>query len=161
MNLKRHHVLYGLLAVSLSIALLVFLVPDVPNKNFQEPERGQAVSTTTSDIEFEIADSPALQEKGLGGREVIPENYGMLFVFPAHDRYGFWMKGMLTSIDIIWLSDNGTILGIEDTVSPETYPQGFYPPQPVKYVLETRAGEARRKGWEVGTRIPLPLPYGS
>ena len=164
MNLKRHHVLYSLLAVSLIIALLVLLLPDVPNSPVslqQETQEPTKVSTTTSGIQFEVVNSPELHEKGLSGRESIPQNYGMLFVFPTPDQYGFWMKGMLTSIDIIWLSDNGTILGIEDTVSPNTYPQGFYPPESVIYVLETRAGEARRQRWEVGSRIPLPLPYGS
>lgn len=85
----------------------------------------------------------------------------MLFVFPSDQRTGFWMKDMLTSIDMIWLSDNGTVLGIEDSVAPDTYPKIFYPPQPVKYVLETRAGEAHRQGWSVGTKVSLPLPYGS
>jgi uncharacterized membrane protein (UPF0127 family) len=68
------------------------------------------------------------------------------------------MKGMLTSIDIVWLSDTGTILGIEDSVRPESYPAVFYAPEPVRYVLETRAGEARRQGWTVGTTVPLTLP---
>ncbi len=80
----------------------------------------------------------------------------MLFVFPKEDRYGFWMKDMLTSIDIIWLSDTGSILGIEASASPATYPNVFYPPEPVRYVLETRAGEAARRGWIVGTVVPLP-----
>lgn len=67
------------------------------------------------------------------------------------------MKDMLVPIDIIWLSDEGAILGIEEAVTPESYPDVFYPPSPVRYVLETRAGEARRMGWEAGTTIILPL----
>jgi uncharacterized membrane protein (UPF0127 family) len=112
-------------------------------------------------MHFEVVTTEAQQERGLGGRADIPQNYGMLFVFSTDQKVGFWMKDMLTSIDIVWLSDNGTILGIEDSVSPDTYPEAFYPPQPVKYVLETRAGEMRRRGWSVGSRVLLPLPYGS
>jgi uncharacterized membrane protein (UPF0127 family) len=107
-------------------------------------------------MQFEIVKTQAAQERGLGGRADVPENYGMLFVFSEAKPVGFWMKDMLVPIDIIWLSDTGTILGIEDSISPNTYPKIVYPPQPVKLVLETRAGEARRRGWAVGTQVSLP-----
>lgn len=105
---------------------------------------------------FEIRDTAAQREQGLSGRTDVPGNYGMLFVFPEKGIQGFWMKDMHVSIDIIWLSEDGTILGIEDSVSPDTYPTVFSSPEPVRYVLETRAGEARAKGWSIGTRIELP-----
>lgn len=110
-------------------------------------------------MQFEVVTTQAAQERGLGGRSDVPENYGMLFVFPQDQKVGFWMKDMLVPIDIIWLSDDGRIRGIEDSLSPNTYPQIFYPSQPVKYVLETRAGEARRRGWKIGTQVTLPAPY--
>jgi len=106
---------------------------------------------------YEIVASAAARAQGLSGRTSVPPGYGMLFVFDQKDRYGFWMKDMLVSIDMIWLADDGTILAIEKNVSPETYPTPFYPPQPVRLVLETRPGEAEIQGWEVGTKIPLPL----
>ncbi|HQU08138.1 MAG TPA: DUF192 domain-containing protein [Candidatus Paceibacterota bacterium] len=110
-------------------------------------------------MQFEIATTTVTQEKGLSGRAQIPNNYAMLFVFPHAALYGFWMKDMLVPIDIIWLSDNGAIVGVEDSISPRTYPNVFYPPQPVKYVLEMRAGAAHDRGWKIGTVVALPLPY--
>ncbi|HYE23391.1 MAG TPA: DUF192 domain-containing protein [Candidatus Paceibacterota bacterium] len=110
------------------------------------------------DIKFEIADTFEKRQQGLSGRTEIPDDYGMLFVFEATDMHGFWMKDMHISIDIIWLSDTGEILGIEHGVSPDTYPNVFYPPQPVSRVLETRAGYARERGWDVGAVIYLPNP---
>lgn len=106
---------------------------------------------------FEIADSQEERVQGLSGRREVPANYGLLFVFEELGSPGFWMKDMHVSIDIIWLSEDGTILGIEEAVSPRTYPEAFYPPVPVKLVLETRAYEARAQGWEVGSRVPLPF----
>jgi uncharacterized protein len=108
---------------------------------------------------FEIKDTPEGRQQGLGGRESVPTGYGMLFVFNESRRYGFWMKGMLVPIDILWLSDNGTVIGIESDVSPDSYPTVFYPPQPVRFVLETRAGEASVRGWKVGSQLPLPLRF--
>lgn len=110
------------------------------------------------DMKFELADTPAKREQGLSGRTSLADDYGMLFVFEKPDTYGFWMKDMHIAIDIIWLSDTGTILGIEHSVAPETYPDVFYPPQPVTRVLETNAGVARARGWEVGETIYLPNP---
>lgn len=108
-------------------------------------------------IEFEIVTTSAERARGLGGRTEIPEDYGMLFVFPDEGTYGFWMKDMLVSIDILWLTDDGTVLGIEANVSPATYPASFYPPIPVRYVLEMAAGEAAHRGLSVGSRIALPI----
>ncbi len=105
---------------------------------------------------FELADTDAKRVQGLSGRREIPENYGLLFVFPRADNYGFWMKDMYVSIDIAWLSNDGTVLKIDEAVSPDTYPQAFYPPSPVRFVLETKAGEMRRQGWDEGMRVPLP-----
>lgn len=121
----------------------------------------QTVSVTaTGDITFEVVTTPDVQERGLGGRIDIPDNYGMLFVFSEDGMPGFWMKDMLTSIDMIWLTDAGTIASITPSVSPQTFPSVFYPPQPIRYVIETRAGFAQEKEWKIGTQVPLPLPYG-
>lgn len=101
--------------------------------------------------QIEVVDTPEARTLGLSGRTALPDGYGMLFVFPEADRYGFWMKDMLVSIDIIWLSETGEIVGIEASIAPETYPKEFHPPTPVRYVLETRAGLAQERGWQVGT----------
>lgn len=119
-----------------------------------------AMSEPVIPFEYEIVASPAAMMRGLSGRADIPHDYGMLFVFARPDRYGIWMKDMLTPIDILWLSDNGLVVHVEEHVSPQTYPGVFKPPVPALYVLETRAGEAARKGWTVGSAIDLPLPYG-
>jgi uncharacterized protein len=108
-------------------------------------------------ISFEISSSTESMERGLGGRASIPAKYGMLFVFPQAGSYGFWMKDMLVPIDIIWLSDTGAILKVDASVSPVTYPAVFYPPTPVKYVLEMKAGEAAREGLQVGSTVQLPV----
>lgn len=110
------------------------------------------------DMKFEISDTPAKREQGLSGRTELADDYGMLFVFEESGTYGFWMKDMHVAIDIIWLSDTGEILGIEHGVAPETYPAVFYPPSPVTRVLETKAGVAKARGWDVGDTIYLPNP---
>jgi uncharacterized membrane protein (UPF0127 family) len=58
---------------------------------------------------LEIAKSDVEREKGLGGREDLCAECGMLFVFDRPDRYAFWMKGMRFPLDIIWLSGDKVV----------------------------------------------------
>lgn len=138
------------------IALTAFVY--VRNESPQSRDVVTKVSRPSSEevFQFEIADTEAARMQGLSGRREMLAGHGLLFVFDRPERYGFWMKDMLMSIDIIWLADDGTILAIEEGVSPDTYPTAFHPPVPVKFVLETRVGEAKAQGWTVGTRIQLP-----
>lgn len=121
------------------------------------PPSEKITSDSPAHFQFEIASTSAARERGLSGRPDVPHDYGMLFTFDTPGMYGFWMPDMLVSIDIIWLSGDGKIIGIEQEVSPDTYPTVFYPPSPVSYVLETRAGEAKLQGLEVGSVINLPV----
>jgi uncharacterized membrane protein (UPF0127 family) len=129
--------------------------------SLETPSTSATNKVSTAGMQFEVVMTTAAQNRGLGGRAVIPDNYAMLFVFPTDGTPGFWMKDMLTSIDMIWVADDGTIVAIDPSVAVATYPEAFYPPQPIRYVLETRAGFAAEKGWTVGTQIQLPAPYGS
>jgi len=122
------------------------------------PKPVEQTEVPATQMQIEVVDTEAAREQGLSGRTDVPDNYGMLFVFETKDRYSFWMKDMLVPIDIIWLADDGRIVGIEDSVSPDTYPNSYTAPTPVKYVLETRAGYARDNGWETGTIVPIEIP---
>lgn len=144
----------GLVLVAVGAGILLFTPKPVSDREEIVSDRSYEY---VEELQFEIADTPELRERGLSGRLELPDHYGMLFIFPEKDTYGFWMKDMYVSIDIIWLSDEGVVLGVERAVSPATYPAVFYPPEPVKYVLETRAGYARERGWEEGARISLPI----
>ncbi|MBU2158924.1 DUF192 domain-containing protein [Patescibacteria group bacterium] len=112
---------------------------------------------TEENFRYEVVDTDATREQGLSGRTSIPENYGMLFVFPAKDLHGFWMKDMQFAIDMIWINEEGIIVGIEREATPESFPQSFFPSEPVPYVLETVPGEAERQGWGIGTQLALPI----
>ena len=130
------------------------------------PSEPLAVTATSSSgryikelkgITFEVVTTKATQQQGLSGRASVPDNYAMVFVFPKDGNYGFWMKDMLVPLDMIWVTDAGTIAGIDSDVLPSTYPGVLYPPVPIRYVLETRAGFAQAKGWHVGTQLQLPV----
>lgn len=97
-------------------------------------------------LNLEVVDTERERTRGLSGRESLGKNAGMLFVFPVSNTYGFWMKDMNFSIDIVWLDENFEIVYIKEEVSPETYPESFRPDTPARYVLEVNAGVMNEMG---------------
>lgn len=125
----------------------------------ETPLTGAVASFEGVPLYIEVADTPKARERGLAGREKVPEDYGMLFVFDEEGRHGFWMKDMRVPLDIFWLTLDGHVLAVEENIAPSTYPSVFYPPKPVQYVLETTANFAKVHGIGVGSVFsPLPFP---
>lgn len=91
-------------------------------------------------INAEIARTTNERARGLSGRPNLAEFGGMLFVFPVPTVPQFWMKDTLFPLDLIWINDKLKVVGIARNVSPESFPETFSPPQPVRYVLEVNAG---------------------
>lgn len=110
---------------------------------------------------LEVADTPELRQKGLGGRASLAADQGMVFVFDAPGRECFWMKDMQFSIDIIWINEQKKVVHMAPDVSPETYPKLFCPPKAAKYVVELPAGEARRSEVAIGDALDLQVADGS
>ena len=95
------------------------------------------------------------RQRGLSGRKGLDENTGMLFVFDIPNKWGIWMKGMLFSIDIIWIAENGEIVHIENNISPDTFPEVFRPKSDALWVIEIFEGEAERLGLKEGDIISI------
>ena len=74
-------------------------------------------------------------------------------MFEKPEKEGFWMKDMKFSIDIIWIDENMSVIHIEKSLSPDTYPKVYYPESPAKYVLEVSAGQADSLGLKIGDKI--------
>ncbi|MSR87693.1 MAG: DUF192 domain-containing protein [Candidatus Zambryskibacteria bacterium] len=127
------------------------------------PAHYQKVSTSQVDtlriddstITVEIADTDEERSIGLSGRETLPSGQGLLFIFDETGLYGFWMYDMNYPIDIVWINSDWTVAGVQSGIDPDTYPKLFYPPSPIKYVLEINSGDASRLGIDTGSRLYL------
>jgi len=62
---------------------------------------------------LELAVDDLSRARGLGGRTSVPDDGGMLFVFPEAAERTFWMKDCLTDIDIMFLGPTGRVLSTE------------------------------------------------
>lgn len=106
-------------------------------------------------LKIEIADTPDERQLGLSGRDGLPENHGLLFVFEKADTYGIWMKDMTFAIDVIWLSEDMRVVHIERSVAPESFPKVYRPDEPALFVLETPAGFAEHYSVAEGEKISI------
>ncbi len=108
----------------------------------------------------DMAYTPQTRERGLGGRNGMNINEGMLFVFDEPGVYPFWMKDMKFPIDIIWINDQNEIIGITEAVdpqvgAPEAELASYNPPAPVKRALEVRSGRAKLLRATVGDSVRI------
>ncbi len=100
-----------------------------------------------------IADTSELRTQGLSDTTLLPEGYGMLFVFPQAGKYSFWMKDMRYAIDIAWINEKRQVIDIAENLSPDTYPQTFTPKEPTRWVLEVPAGYLKKKNIQIGSFV--------
>jgi uncharacterized membrane protein (UPF0127 family) len=91
-------------------------------------------------VDAVVADTPEERVRGLSGTPELGSNEGMFFVFENDGFYRIWMKDMRYAIDILWIEEDGTIIHIEENVTPDTYPKQFTSRIPARYVLEVLAG---------------------
>jgi len=103
-----------------------------------------------------VADSPEERQQGLSNTTMLPDDVVKLFIFDTENKWSFWMKDMLYSIDMIWVNESGKVVTVKSAVTPETYPESFTPTDPARYVIETVAGFAEQHGIVPGTVVTLP-----
>ena len=104
-------------------------------------------------LKLELAMSADEQKKGLSGRDILPPDTGMLFIFDKPASYRFWMKDMNFPIDIIWISENHKVIYIAKSLDPKTYPHSFGPSSDSKYVLEAVSGFSDKNNLREGDVI--------
>lgn len=99
----------------------------------------------------EVAYTDAARTTGLMYRRILPENRGMLFVFPDALPRGFWMKNTYIPLSIAYLDESGAIINITDMkpLTTNTYPSA----RPAQYALEMNQGWFRKRGIKPGARV--------
>lgn len=100
---------------------------------------------------IEVADNDEERSRGLMFRMEMADDHGMLFVFEQTRRVGFWMKNTPMALDLIFVGDDGRI---RDIMPGEPFSTDSIAPQAeVRFVLELKAGTARREGLAAGDRV--------
>lgn len=113
-----------------------------------------------TEVVVDLAITPREQQLGLGYRNGLADDTGMLFTGFEASNKTFWMKGMRFCLDIIWIHD-GEIKGAAESVCPD--PAGtvdsdrarYSSGEPVTHVLEMPAGWLQQHGYGRGTPVDL------
>jgi uncharacterized protein len=123
-----------------------------------KPEANALITTAGQDVELsiEVADDEAERARGLMLRRSLPDNAGMVFLYPEPTAGSFWMKNTLIPLSIAFFDDEGTILRILDMEPCREDPCPLYTPG-VAFTgaLEVNRGAFARLGVLEGDRIEL------
>jgi uncharacterized membrane protein (UPF0127 family) len=103
----------------------------------------------------ELADDAAERARGFMFRREIPPDTGMLFDMEVVRPVGFWMKNTYVSLDIIFIGEDGRVVGVAERTTPESEAV-IDSGAPVRYVLELVAGTARKIGLKPGDLVRHP-----
>lgn len=156
MSFKRTRILVVALIVIL-IGLAFWFGTDISwrVRGYQLPGAHRALGIGTTTVQVVVVEEEEDRKKGLSDSAGLAPDEGMLFVFPQEGHYAFWMKDMNYSIDIMWLTASGTIVGIWDDAKPESYPRAYAPTPPAQYVLELPAGFVKGHELKIGDTVRL------
>src|SRR5690349_8628705 len=62
----------------------------------------------------EVASTDSERSTSLMHRRMLPENRGMLFVFPESAMHGMWMMNTYVPLSVAFIDERGVIINIED-----------------------------------------------
>jgi uncharacterized protein len=107
-------------------------------------------------VRVEIADNPVRRYVGLRGRWSLPEDQGMLFVYPAEAPRTFTMANTPIALSIAFIDSESRIIDIQDMEPLDDKPPGYVSAEPAQYALEVNQGFFEERGVRVGDRVVLP-----
>lgn len=102
-------------------------------------------------LTVEVANTEPARAQGLMHRRVLPENRGMLFVFPASAHHSMWMMNTHIPLSVAFLDERGVIINIADMEphSRDTHTAA----KPARYALEVNRGWFAKRGIRPGARV--------
>jgi len=169
-KLSFTQLIFIILAVGIAAAFLFFSIY-TPKRNNTNPKQSVNYSKSTPSfrkdgslsimnslhsspiqIDIEISDNDEERMRGLMDRLNLPENAGMLFIFPNEEPRSFWMKNTFISLDIIYINSKKEIVSIQKYTQPKsTY--SIPSERPATYVLEVNAGFTDKYSIQPGDKI--------
>ena len=128
----------------------VVVAQDAPQLNLERVKLAAGMHR----IDAQVAATPEQRQTGLMHRKEMPQHEGMIFVFEQPAKQCFWMKNTLLPLSAAFISDDGTIVNIED-MKPLVL-DAHCSTQPVRYVLEMNKGWFAKKGIKAGSKLQGP-----
>ncbi len=137
--------------------------PEVTAVHFDTSTLRIGAGPGARDISVEIATTAGQSARGLGYRDVLAADAGMVFDLHTTTSPSFWMKGMRFALDIVWIGEDKRVASITANIPPQPgipddQLRRYSSETPVRYVLELNAGAANRLGLTSGSQLSFTLP---
>jgi len=132
--------------------------------------KSMAVEIAGETYQLELAINLTDREHGLMNRTFLPDDGGMLFVFPDAQERSFWMKNCFIDVDLMFLDSRGTVMAVHrmvvevpkgDNEPPWTYEarlKHYWSNGPSRFAIELSAGSLDHLQITVNDKISLDLP---
>ena len=99
-----------------------------------------------------LASTNEQRARGLMFFRQLPEDVGMLFLYPQPRVISMWMKNTFIPLDMLFLDARGVIINIAEQTVPHSL-ESIRSEGPALAVLEVNGGTARRLGIKPGDRL--------
>jgi uncharacterized membrane protein (UPF0127 family) len=113
-----------------------------------------SVSINGKSLKVEVADEEHEVIEGLMFRESLPEDQGMIFVFPREMPLSFWMKNTSIPLSVAYLDKNLIIQEIYNLYPYDTT-KVHSKATNLRYALEVNQGWFRKNGIKAGDKVIL------
>ena len=146
------------LLILISIFIIINSVYDSANS---ESNALQPIQIGHKIIQVEIADTKEKRKHGLMHREYLPEDQGMLFVYPSEKILLFWMKDTYIPLSIGFFNVEGELLEIQEmrpdngVLTVDSERKMHTSSQPCKYALEMNEGWFSKNGISIGAKLKI------
>jgi uncharacterized membrane protein (UPF0127 family) len=104
-------------------------------------------------LRVQVADNPYALERGLMFVDHLPEDEGMLFVFPRTQKLSFWGKNTLIPLDIAFIDDKRRVTSIS-TIKPFSL-SAVCSDGPCSMAVEANAGYFEKHKIKVGDKVEI------
>tara|TARA_B100000315_G_scaffold30922_1_gene26178 strand:- start:295 stop:720 length:426 start_codon:yes stop_codon:yes gene_type:complete len=135
--------------------LILGLVAIITACNITE---GPSVKIKGRTFSVEVANTEDQRRLGLMHRETLPDNGGMLFVYPSDRQLSVWMKNVMIPLDVLFLNTDGIVID-KATLEPcKNSPcEAFNSTSPGQYFLEINKGKIEELNINVGDKVEINL----
>ena len=126
----------------------------LPQKNLKRARITLETYQGKKRLNVELCLTNRQRQIGMMCRQEMGDDEGMLFIFNNMSRRSFWMKNTLIPLDMIFLDNEGRIVGIVESATPLSL-EGRSPKAHAQYVLEIAGGQSKRLGIKIGQWVDL------
>lgn len=112
-----------------------------------------ANGTELATVGVRVADTRQERRTGLSETDSLPENEGMLFVFPSEREPEFVMRNMSFPLDMIFVDEDGRITEIYEAPVEDRPLTGYS--ASAKWVVEVNRGFTEEHGISVGDSVVI------